>query len=174
MFIPHWFVFIGSTTVGNDPLQECVNKYLQGTHTISLSNKKGWKDPLLRSEVTILAMQGFLTFASEVFSWEIPAGIRANSNHQWWVIAGLSLPNRWEKIMREYITEGELRRKIPPAIKTCRSLRERESEGMQCGTGDQIIPVSQQAARLHTQVLASTYLMEVWIVTHSSAMRQER
>lgn len=45
--------------------------------------------------------------------------------------------------------------------------RERESDGMQCGTGDQIIPLSQQAARQHTQVLASTSLMEVWIVTHS-------
>lgn len=43
---------------------------------------------------------------------------------------------------------------------------------MQCGIGDQIIPLSQRAARQHIQVLASTYLMEVWIVTHSWATRR--
>ena len=36
-------------TVGNDPLQRCVSKYLQGTKAIPLSNKKGWKDLLLAS-----------------------------------------------------------------------------------------------------------------------------
>lgn len=112
------------TRVGNDPLKECVSKYLQGTQTISLWNKKGWKDLLLGSEVTILAMEGLLTFASEVFSWEIPAGIHegVNSNPKWWVIGGLL--SRWENVRREYNGERALKKKTPPAAKACGSPRE--------------------------------------------------
>lgn len=74
-----------------------------------------------------------------------------NSSRQWWATGELSLLSRWEKVMRECITEGNT---------TCNwnlQLAQIESEGMQRGTGDQIIPRSQQ-------VLASSALMEVWIV----------
>ncbi len=44
---------------------------------------------------------------------------------------------------------------------------------MHSGTGDQIIPLSQQATQQHTQVLASTSLMEAWIVTQLSHEKGE-
>lgn len=46
-----------------------------------------------------------------------------------------------------------------------------ESEGMQRGTGDQIIPVSQRAAWQHTQVLAGSSLKEA--VAYLSSLSDE-
>lgn len=49
----------------------------------------------------------------------------------------------------------------------------RQSEGMQRGTGDLITPLSRQAAQQHTHALASTSVIEVWIVTQISDGRGE-